>query len=99
MSRYLTGVILLLGLTGCAGFYEQPHHDPEMVSYSRDSVRDIFVAQRYNPNATEENRGKVVTGLEGERSRRVLETWREREPDSDALNEDIEYDINPDSSN
>ncbi|WP_419534913.1 hypothetical protein [Endozoicomonas sp.] len=93
MTRYITTVVSLLMLSGCASFYQQPHHEPERVQYSQDSVRDLFVAQRYNPGASEENSGKAVTGMDGERGRLILETWREREPDEDALNEDIEFEI------
>ncbi|WP_066014469.1 hypothetical protein [Endozoicomonas atrinae] len=96
MTRYFIAIAGLLILSGCASFYQQPQHEPEMVRYSQDSVRDIFIAQRYNPSASGENSGKAVTGMDGERSRLILKTWREREPDEDALNEDIEFEIESD---
>lgn len=96
MIRYLAALATtaaLLTLTGCANFYQQPHHDPEVVQYSQNSVRDIFIAQRYNPNASEENSGIAVTGMDGERSRLILQGWRERKPNDEALNEEIELDM------
>lgn len=98
MIRYLTGVLAFITLTGCAHFYQQPHHDPDMVQYSQESVRDIFIAQRYNPNASAENDGQVPVGMDGERSRLILQKLREREPDYESVNEEIEFDVSSDEN-
>ena len=92
-QRLLITVPLLVLISGCAHFNQQPSHNPCMVEYSQNSVRELFIAQRHNPDASQQNHGKVITGMDGVRAQRVMEEFREREPDTEALNEDIELDM------
>ena len=92
-QRLLITVPLLVLISGCAHFNQQPSHNSCMVEYSQNSVRELFIAQRHNPHASQENHDKVITGMDGVRAQRVMEEFRGRQPDTGALNENIELDM------